>query len=99
MKLLAMAAGICAVAATPTLAQGVRAAPLAAVPYPMTVTVPANGCAWSGVAYSDGAVIKPLPSDFSYFRCTRGSWQRFSSLADATREPGGEAEGSSEPPR
>jgi hypothetical protein len=98
MRFPAIAAGFYLLAAGPALAQG-GIAPLPTLPYPVTVAVPENGCAWSGVAYSDGAVIRPLPGAFSYFRCTRGSWQRFSSLAAATAEPAPEAEGSSRPPR
>jgi hypothetical protein len=98
MRFLAMAAAFGVVLAPAALAQGQGGVPTTALTLPMPLEVPANGCAWSGVAFSDGAVIEPLRNAFSYFRCARGSWLRFTSLAEATRPIDSEAEGSSRPP-
>lgn len=98
MKHLAMTAALMALAAPAAFAQGPLAVPPTAIPYPGAIDVPQNGCAWSGLAYSDGAIIQALPINY-YFRCKRGSWQSFSSLSEATMRPQPEAEGSSAPPR
>lgn len=76
------------------------APPSDTMPYAMPTAVPANGCAWAGLVYSDGAIIQghlPLPT---FFRCARGSWESFNAAEQAIdRSHAQEASGSSRPPR
>ena len=96
-------AGTLALASHQATAQGANgpaAPPPDALPYAMPLTVPANGCAWGGLVYSDGAVIQGRLPVAAFFRCAGGSWQSFSSAEQATdRAHAQEGSGSSQPRR
>lgn len=76
------------------------AAPLSDT-YAVPMAVPANGCAWAGLIYSDGAVIQGRLTLPTFFRCAGGSWQSFSSAEQATtdRSHAQDLSGSSQPGR
>jgi hypothetical protein len=99
-------AGALLLAAHPAGAQGAldtAPPPPDALPYAMPMAVPANGCAWGGLVYSNGAVIQGRLPLATFFRCAGGGWQSFSSAEQATersRPPQEPVEsGSSLPPR
>jgi hypothetical protein len=95
-------AGGLALASYQAAAQGANspAPPPDALPYAMPMTVPANGCAWGGLVYSDGAVIQGRLAVATVFRCASGSWESFNSAQQAIdRSRSQEASGSSQPRR
>jgi hypothetical protein len=46
--------------------------------------VPANGCVWGNLIYSNGAVIERQLTNRIFFRCAQGSWISFPTLEQAT---------------
>jgi hypothetical protein len=90
-----------ALAAHGAAAQGNAAVPPSDnLPYAMPMAVPANGCAWAGLTYSDGAIIQGRLALPTFFRCSGGIWESFNSAEQATdRSHAQDLSGSSQPRR
>jgi hypothetical protein len=58
----------------------------ALIPYGEAQPVPANGCVWDNLVYSNGAVIARGVPLITYFRCERGTWM-VTSAGDAIFGP------------
>lgn len=63
-----------------------RLVPPALIPYGEVQPVPANGCVWDNLVYSNGAVIVQGFRLITYFRCERGTWM-VTSAGDAIFGP------------
>jgi len=78
---------IIALIAWPLSAVWAQPAPLVPpefVPYSALAQVPANGCVWGNLIFSNGAVIERQLTTRVYFRCVKGDWQSFPTLEQAT---------------